>query len=53
MENKEVKKKRERNVTDHIGTLTELSDLVKYSNIHFVGVPEDREIKGKKVSNKL
>lgn len=26
---------------DHEGRLRELSDLLKYSNIHIIGVPED------------
>ena len=41
MENNE--KKRERKVLDDECRLRELSDSLKYNNIHIIGVPEDEE----------
>ena len=43
MENDESGKKRERKLLDHEGTTTELSDSIKQSNIHILGVPEEEE----------
>ena len=37
---------------DHEGRRRELSDLLKYNNIHIIGVPEDEE-KEKVYLNKL
>lgn len=56
MENNEAEKKKERKAMDHKGRLRELSDLLKYSTICIIGVPEDEERgeRGQKVySNKL
>ena len=38
-----LKKNRERKVMDHKGRLRELSDLLKHSNIHIIGISEDEE----------
>ena len=43
MENNEAEKKRERKVMDHEGRLGELSNSLKYNNIHIKEVPEDEE----------
>ena len=46
MENDDVKRKRERKVMNHDGRVRELSNLLKHSNIHIMGVPEDEERDG-------
>jgi len=43
MENNEAEKKRETKVMDQEGRVRELSDLLKWTNIHIIGVPEDGE----------
>ena len=43
LENNEVEKKRERKRLDHKHRLRELSDSIKWNNIHSIGVPEGEE----------
>ena len=46
MENDESEKKRERKLLDHEGRTRELSDSMKWNNIHILGVPEEEWEKG-------
>ena len=41
IENNKAEKKRKRKVMDHRGRLRELSNLLRHSNIHIMGIPED------------
>ena len=43
MEVNEAEKKRKIKVKDHKGRLREFSDLLKWNNIHIIGVIEDKE----------
>lgn len=43
MENNEAEMEREKKVMNHKGRLRKLNDLLKCSNIHFIGVPEDEQ----------
>ena len=36
-------KKRDKKILDHKGRIRELSDSMKCTNIHIIGVPEDGE----------
>ena len=50
MESNEAEKKRGKKVMDSEGRLKELGNLLKYNNIHIIGIPEDEERKnGQKV----
>ena len=50
MGNNEAEKNRKTKVLDHEGWLRELSDLLKWDNIRFLGIPEDEKTeKGQKV----
>ena len=39
----EAEKKRERKLLDHKERIRELSNSVKWNNIHIIGVPEEEE----------
>ena len=41
IEKNTAEKKREKILMDHRGRLRELSNLLRHSNIHIMGIPED------------
>ena len=48
MENSDTELKRERRMMDHENRLRELSNSGKHNNISIIGVPEEREKRGRR-----
>ena len=42
-EKEEAKKKRDKKTQDHEGGIWELSDSIKWNNIHIIGIPDEEE----------
>ena len=43
MEKEEAEKKREKKIQEYEGRIRELSDAMKWNNIHIIGIPQEEE----------
>ena len=43
MEKEEAEKKRDKKIQEYEGRIRELSDAIKWNNIHIIGIPEEEE----------
>ena len=43
MEKEEAEKKRDKKIQEYEGRIGELSDAIKWNNIHIIGIPEKEE----------
>jgi len=49
MEDNEAEQKRERRIMQNKNRLKELTDSIKYNNIHIIGVLEEERERGQKI----